>query len=64
MMALLPPRHRSFRVMEQDSDDRNAPAGPDATYYGTSDGMVGTAGSAMGLPPALGAGQPERLHRE
>ena len=45
-----------FRVMEQDSDDRNAPAGPDATYYGTSDGMVGTAGSAMGLPPALALG--------
>ena len=42
-----------IRVMEQDSDDRTAPAGPDATYYGTSDG---TAGSAMGLPVALTLG--------
>ena len=45
-----------IRVMEQDSDDRTAPTGPDATYYGTSDGMMGTAGSAMGLPATLALG--------
>ena len=30
--------------------------GPDAIYYGTSDGAMGTAGSAMGLPVALALG--------
>ena len=42
------------RVMEQDSDDRSAPAGPDATYYGTSGGGIPPEnGTAMGLPTAL-----------
>ena len=41
-----------IRVLEQDSDDRNPPAGPDATYYGTPDGMMGT----DGLPVALALG--------
>ena len=41
-----------IRVLEQDSDDRTPPAGPDATYHGTYDGNAG----AMGLPVALALG--------
>ena len=46
------------RVLEQDSDDRSTPEGPDATYYGTSNGeMNPTDGTpAMGLPVALALG--------
>ena len=43
-----------IRVMEQDSDDRDGNNQPDATYYGTTNGIVGpTDGTAMGLPVAL-----------
>ena len=50
----IPSTPSEIRVMEQDSDDRDAPAGPDATYYGTTDGAEGsTDGTAMGLPVAL-----------
>ena len=45
-----------IRVLEQDSDDRDGNNRPDATYYGTSDGMEGTPGSKMGLPVALALG--------
>ena len=38
-----------IRVLEEDSDGG-------APYYGTPDGMMGTAGSAMGLPVALALG--------
>ena len=41
-----------IRVLEQDSDDRDGNNQPDATYYGTPDGMMGT----MGLPVALALG--------
>ena len=44
-----------IRVMEQDSDDRDDNNQPDATYYGTTDGMEDEDmdGSAMGLSVAL-----------
>ena len=45
-----------IRVLEQDSDDRDGNGQPDATYHGTPDGMMGEAGSAMGLPVALDLG--------
>ena len=45
-----------IRVLEQDSDDRDGNNQPDATYYGTPDGVMGAAGSAMGLPVALALG--------
>ena len=52
----IPAPPSEVRVKEQDSDDRSVPAGPDATYHGTEDGMEGTAGSKMGLPVALALG--------
>ena len=45
-------RVSEVRVLEQDSDDRTPPAGPDATYHGTYDGNAGR----MGLPVALALG--------
>ena len=54
--AAIPAAPSEVRVLEQDSDDRISPAGPDATYYGTPDGLEGTAGEAMGLPVALALG--------
>ena len=43
-----------IRVMEQDSDDRDGNGSPEATYYGTSDGVVSPVdGTGMGLPVAL-----------
>ena len=52
----IPAAASEIRVLEQDSDDRNPPAGPDATYHGTPDGMMGTPGMVMGLPVALELG--------
>ena len=44
----IPAAPSEIRVLEQDSDGE--------TYYGTPGGMMGTAGSAMGLPVALALG--------
>ena len=51
--ADIPDAPSEIRVLEQDSDDRTPPVGPDADYYGTPDGMMGALGFALGLPAAL-----------
>ena len=54
--AAIPNAPSEIRVMEQDSDDRDALAGPDATYYGTSNGMESMENNVMGLLTALALG--------
>ena len=52
----IPAAPSEIRVLEQDSDDRNPPAGPDDTYDGTPKGVAGKVDEAMGLPVALALG--------
>ncbi len=52
----IPAAPSEIRVLEQDSDDRNPPAGPDDTYNGTPKDVAGKVDEAMGLPVALALG--------